>query len=177
MLSTLNFVATQRIASSSWNHHINRPLLASSLCGGHKLILLSGRRIPTHPSSLWYLTKLCFNSPNTMMSESALVPGSRVFHFPACEGAPTDTNRGCGLNTLGLDLDWCRRPRQAGRSSKCSHLLQPQKKSPPPRSSTQLSGSVKLPGRLRTFCTIRCIMLFSNGKEDVLFSLQECFSS
>ena len=70
MLSTLNPVATQRIASSSWKNHINRALLASSPCG-HMLILLSGRRIPTHPSSLWYLSKLYFNSPNTMMSESA----------------------------------------------------------------------------------------------------------
>ena len=130
MLSTLNPVATQRTASSSWNYHINRPLLASSLCGEHTLILLSGRRIPTHPSSLWYLSKLYFNSPNTMMSESALVPGSRVFHFPAREGAPTDTYHGCRLNTLGFDLDWCRRPRQAGRSSSSSHFFQPQKGPP-----------------------------------------------
>ena len=130
MLSTLNPGATQRTASSSWNHHINRPLLASSLCGGHTLILLSGRRIPTHSSSPCTSPKLYFNSPYTMMSQSALVPGSRVFHFPAREGAPTDTYRGCRLNTLGFDLDWCRRPRQGGRSSKRSNLLQPQKGPP-----------------------------------------------
>ena len=62
-LRILDLVATQRrIASSSWNHHINLPLEASSLSGGHMFTLPSCRRIPTHPSSPWNLSKSNFNS-------------------------------------------------------------------------------------------------------------------
>ena len=114
-------------------------------------------------------------TPDIMLSESALVPGSRVFHFLARKGAP--------ISWLYTKHTWLRPrllpgPRQAGRSSRRFHLLQPQKK-PTPGSSTQAGGSLRPPGpqTVSTFCTIRYIVLFSNGKVDVLLSHRECFSS
>ena len=98
------------MASSSWNDHINPPPVSSSFkwrAHVHFAVLLENYSTP--------------------VVQLALVPRSRVFHFPAREGAPIDTCRGCTLNTHGLGLDCCRVPRQARRSSRRSHLFQPQK--------------------------------------------------